>query len=257
MRKKHLYLFAILLIAFSCKKNTFRVADRSGSEGKALVKIGLFSMTASPRTLLIFNNGVRVSGPITTPTAYPGSGLNSSGPTATGDYFAVTPGANKYEMYTTNPGTANVVQKVMETTQTLDANKKYTLYAADTASNTAFVLAPDDGVSPDSGKATIRFVNLIPDSGPGVDFYKGTTLVKAGIKYKEFSEFIEVPSSLIDTFSIRLAGAPPGPANSARAYYRLTNNTNQRIYSFLARGYLGVVSTSDLRRPIVSAIINQ
>ncbi len=259
MKNNYLYLFAIILVLGSCEKNTYRVSDRTGIEGKALIKVGLFNMTQTARSLLIYNNGVLVSGPVTPPYPYPGSGLNTNGSTATGDYFAVNPGANKYEAFTFNPGTSNTISKVLETTQTLEANKKYTLYSTDTAANTVYILAPDEARAPDSGKATIRFINLIPDSDAagGVDFYQGNTLLKAGVKYKSFTDFFEIPATLIDTFSIRLAGTAPGPAVNARAYYRLTNNTNQRIYSFLSRGYLSVTGTTDLRRPSVSAIINQ
>lgn len=259
MKNNYLYFFAIIVFLGACEKNTFRVADRTGVEGKALIKIGLFNMTPAARSVLIFNNGVLVSGPVAAPYPYPGSGLNTNGSTATGDYFAAEPGENKYEMFTFHPGTSNVISKVMETTQTLEANKKYTLYSTDTAANTVYVLAPDDAVAPDSGKAVIRFINLIPDSDPvgGVDFYQGNTLLKAGVKYKNFTEFFEIPATTVDTFSIRLAGSAPGPASTARAFYRLTNNTNQRIYSFLSRGYLSIPGTTDLRRPAVSAIINQ
>ena len=259
MKNNFLYGFAIVLLLGSCDKNTFRVADRTGVEGKALVKIGVFNMTIAARNVLIYNNGNLVSGPIAAPYPYPGGGLNANGPTATGDYFAVDPGPNKYEMYTFNPGTSNTIAKVLETTQTLEAGNKYTLYTTDTAANAVYVLAPDNGIAPDSGKATMRFVNLIPDSDAagGLDFYQGNTLLKAGLKYKEFTDFIDVPATLIDTFSVRLAGSAPGPALTSRAYYRLTNNTNQRIYSFVARGYLSVAGTTDLRRPSVTGIINQ
>lgn len=259
MKNNYLYLFAITLLLAACEKNTYRVADRTGVEGKALIKIGVFNMTPVARNVLIYNNGTLVSGPIAAPYPYPGGGLNANGPTATGDYFAVNPGENKYEMYTFNPGTSNTIAKVLETTQTLEAGKKYTLYTADTASNAVYVLAPDDAIAPDSGLAIMRFVNLIPDSDAagGLDFYQGNTLVQAGVKYKSFTDFKIVPATSIDTFSIRLAGSAPGPANTARAFYRLTNNTNQRIYSFVARGYLSIPGTTDLRRPAVTGIINQ
>ena len=258
MKNIFLYLVTAVLLLSACEKNTYRVADRSGIEGKARVKIAVFSMYSPAKTILIYNNGTLVSGPVAIPYPYPGAGLNTGGPTATGEYFVVAPGENKWEMFTFNPGTSNTISKILETTQTVEADKKYTLYTADTAANIAYILAPDDATAPDSGKAVIRFTNLIPDSDAsgGLDFYQGNTLLKSGIKYKQFTEFFEIPSTTVDTFSVRLAGAAPGPANSARAFYRLTNNTNQRIYSFVARGYLGFAG-SDIRRPYVSAIINQ
>lgn len=255
MKINYLYLFAAILLFTACKKNAYNITDRQTVDGKSLVKIGLFNMTIATTNLLIYNNGDRISGAVASPYPYPGGGFNTSG-NSNGDYFAVNPGNNKFELFTTNPGTANIITKFFETTQNLEANKKYTIYTTDTAANVVAILAPDDAVAPDSGFARIRFINLIPNSN-SVDFYKGTTLLKAGVAYKNFTDFFDIPASTIDTFSIRAAGAVPGPAITALAYYRLANNTNKRIYSFLCRGYLGIGGTTDLRRPQVSVSVNQ
>ena len=254
MKRNYLYFFALLLTLGACKKNTYNITDRQGVEEKALVKIGLFNMTIATTNVLIYNNGVRISGAIASPYPYPGGGFNTSG-NSNGDYFAATPGDNKFELFTTNFGTTNLISKIFETTQKLEAKKRYTIYTTDTAANAIAILTPDDAMAPDSGFARIRFINLIP--GSNVDFYKGNTLLKAGIAYKSFTEFFDIPASTVDTFSIRTAGSAPGPANTALSFYRLANNTNQRIYSFLSRGYLGVTGATDLRRPLVSVSVNQ
>lgn len=255
MKRNCLFLFACILSICACEKNSFNITERLGVDGKALVKIGLFNMTSASTNLLIFNNGERISGPVASPYPYPGGGFNTGG-NSNGDYFAVKPGANKFELFTTNPGTANVIAKFFETSQTLEANKKYTIYTTDTATNATAIIAPDDAVAPDSGFARIRFINLIPNSG-SVDFYQGNTRLKSAVKYKDFTEFFDIPATTVDTFSIRLAGAATGPANTATAFYRLATNTNQRIYSLLCRGYLGIAGTTDLRRPLVSVSVNQ
>ena len=256
MKRNYLYLFAILILFGACKKNSFKVTDKEPVDGTALVKIGLFNMTAAALPLLIYNNGERISGAITSPYPYPGGGFNTGG-SSNGDYFALKPGANKFELYTTNAGTSNIISKFFETTQTLEANKKYTIYTTDTGANTVAILAPDDAMAPaDSGFAKIRFINLIPNSN-SVDFYKGNTLLKGDIKYKAFTDFFNIPSSTVDTFSIRPAGSAPGFASTATAYYRHTANTNQRILSFLCRGYMGLPGTTDLRLAKVSISVNQ
>ncbi len=252
MKKNYLYFFASLLLLAGCEKNTFNITDRQGIEGKSMVKIGLFSMTPVAQNVLIYNNGVRISGVLAAPYPYPGGGFNTGG-NSNGDYFAATPGPNKFELYTTNPGTANIITKVFETTQTLEVNNRQTIYIADTAANMVAILAPDNALAPDSGLARIRFINLIPNS-VAVDFYKGNNLLKSNVKYKDFTDFFDVPSSLSDTFSIRLAGTAPGPANTATAWYRLATNTNRRIYSFVSRGYIG---QTGLRIPAVSVSVNQ
>ena len=255
MKSKFIYLFMVLLIMVAaCKKNTFNVTDPQSVDGKALVKIGLFNMTTTSTPLLIFANGQRISGALSSPNAFPGGGFNAPSQVSNGDYFAVAPGDNKLEFYTTNFGTANIISKIFETTQNLEANKKYTVYITDTAANIKAIKAPDNANTPDSGLARIRFTNLIPNSG-SVDFYKGNTLVKAAVNYKDFTDFIDVPSSIVDTFSIRIAGTPAGPAITSIAYLRMIVNTNQRIYSFVSRGYLGAPEV--LRKPNVSAFVNQ
>ncbi len=246
-------LGAIIVLA-ACEKNTYKTTLRDYPDGKALVKIGLFTMDSIPKTQLVYNNGERISSPFASPYPYPGGGYNTGGGTG-GDYFTLTPGPNKFEFYTTNVGTYNLVSKLFETTQTLEADKKYTLYVADTAASKVAVLAEDNGTTPaDSGFANIRFINLIPNSS-SVDFYQNNNLLKGNVKYKEFTSFFNIPSSTADTFSIRLAGAAPGPAITAVAYYRLAINTNKRILSFISRGYLGVVDLT--RRANVSVAVNQ
>ena len=258
MKINYLILLSIIILAGGCKKNSFNVTERQGVETKALVKIGLFNMYTVATPVLIYNNGERISSAITSPYPFPGGGFNTGG-NSNGDYFAVNPGDNKFEIFTTNTGTINLITKLLETVQNVEANKRYTIYIADTGTNIVAIKAPDDATKPDTAIARIRFINLIPNSpAGGLDFYKGNTLLKPGIKYKEFTEFFDVPASTVDTFSVRLAGTAPGTALSAAAFYRLANNTNQRIYSFLSRGYLGISTTgTDLRRPLVSVSVNQ
>ena len=254
MKRNYLYLFAFLLIVVAaCKKNTYNLTDRQGVDGKALVKLGLFNMTTVATNVLIYNNGERISGAIASPYPYPGGGYNTGG-SSNGDYFAVTPGENHFELYTTNPNTANLITKIFETSQSVEANNRFTIYIADTGATAVAIKTLDNATAPDSGFARIRFINLIPNSG-SVDFYKGTTLLKAGIAYKSFTDFFDIPSVTPDSFSIRTAGSAPGTALSALAYYRFTPNVNQRIYSFLCRGYIGAADA--LRKPNVSISVNQ
>lgn len=257
MKIKYLVFFAVIISLSSCKKNTFNLTERAELNDQALVKIGLFNMYTVSTPVLIYNNGQRISSAIASPYPFPGGGFNTGG-NSNGDYFATRPGDNRLELYTTNTGTINLISKLLETTQNLEANKKYTVYIADTGANITAIKALDDAVRPDTAKARVRFINLIPNSpANGLDFYQNNTLLKSGIKYKEFTEFFDIPASVSDTFSVRLAGSAPGFAITATSWYRLATNTNQRIYSFLSRGYLGITGTTDLRRPLVSVSVNQ
>jgi hypothetical protein len=250
MKRISLLTILVFLIFTSCKKNTFNAVQRADIEDKALVKLGLFNAPTVALNLLAYDNGERISGALALPYPFPGGGFNTSG-SSNGDYLALNPGSNKFEFYTTNPGTVNLITKFFETTQTFDANKKYTVYTTDTAANATAITAVDDAVAPDSGFSRIRFINLMPNAA-SVDFYKGTTLLKKDISYKTYTEFFDIaPGS--DSFSVRIAGSAPGSALSALAY-RVIAPTNKRIYSFLSRGYVGQTGN---RAPNVSAIVNQ
>lgn len=250
MKSKYLVLIAAVLLFNSCKKNGFKVTDQVGTEGKALVKLGLFHMTTLATPLVVYNNGNRMSGAIASPYPFPGGGYNTGGGTG-GDYLTLEPGVNKFELFTVFTGTLNNSSKFFETTQTVEANKKYTIYSTDTLSNSTAVMVSDDANSPDSGFARIRFINLIPNSG-SVDFYKGTSLLKSNISFKQFTEFFDVVSTTTDAFSIRPTGALL--TTTPTATYTLAINTNQRILSFVCRGYIGAIGT---RIPSVSVCVNQ
>lgn len=243
-------LAAGVITLSACEKNTFRTTERSFEEGKAQIKLGLFNAPTAATSVLAYLNGDRVSSALLLPYPFPGGGFNTGG-SSNGDYLAVDAGANKLQLYTTNPGTANIVKEFMTANLTFEANKKYTVYTTDTAENAVAIIAPDDAIAPDSGYSRIRFIHLMPNV-PAVDFYKGNTLLKSNVQYKQFTDFFDIPFGS-DSFSVRVAGTAPGSALSALAY-RVIAPTNRRIYSFLSRGYQGATL---LRAPNVSAIVNQ
>src|SRR5262245_19655162 len=115
MKKIIFYMLAGIVTLASCEKNTFRATERSWVERKGLVKIRMFSMTTASVPQLLYNDGERICSAFAAPFPYPGGGYNTSGGTG-GDYFAVNPGSNKFEFWTTNPGTSNIISKIFETT---------------------------------------------------------------------------------------------------------------------------------------------
>ncbi|MCH5683435.1 DUF4397 domain-containing protein [Niabella sp. W65] len=128
------------------------------------------------------------------------------------------------------------------------------MLVADTAASTTSILLEDNFPAQlDSGFAYFRIVNLIPNSDR-LDFYRNSTLIAPAVAYKASTDLIKIPASLEDSFAIRPAGSPGGPALSATAYYRLATNTNKRIYTMVSRGYL---SNTTPRNPTISLIINK
>lgn len=256
MKKLLIFSLSLFMLAMlGCKKNTFFVTERTEPVGKSLTKFVLCNMTSPASTLTIFDNGTKISPALglSTPYPFPGGGFNTGG-SSNGDYLALNPGTHNFELKTLLSGLNNVVSSYATFSQTLEANKMYSIYTADSGSNFTAVLALDNFTTPkDSGKTAARFVNMIPNA-PAVDFYQNGTLVASNVKYKEFTDFMEIPASVADSFAIRLSGDVGGPALTAKAYYRLVTNTNQRALSFVARGFIGGVSP---KQAAVSVVVNR
>jgi hypothetical protein len=246
-------LFTILLVG--CKKNTYKVVERTSNEGSAQVKLGYLSAyTVTPNTILYIND-LPVSNTLTAPFGFPGGGLNIGGLT-NGDYLFVTPGAVKIQGFRPIPGTGNIMTKLFEFIQAFSANTNYTFYITDTAASTAGFSIEDTKIKPDSGFARLKFVNAMPNVA-AIDLYKGTnnttaTLYQSNIAYKAASAIFDLPVPVVDSFFTRPAGALPTTAPMTRRAFTLTN---QRIYTMLARGYNGSVLSTLI--PHLSVIINQ
>ena len=248
--------FTVTLVFWGCKKNSYFITDRISSDGSAQVKLGYFSAyTVLPNTILYINDKP-VSNTLLAPIGFPGGGFNTNG-SGNGDYLWVTPGATKIQGFTPIPGTGNLMTKLFEFTETFDANKFYTFYITDTATNTNGFSVPDERTAPDSGFARLKFVNSMPNE-PALDLYKGAnntvaTLLMGNVLYKGYTPSFDValPS---DSFFIRPAGAAAATAPIARRAFA-ASLTNRRIYTLVARGYNTGVATN--LAPQLSVVINQ
>jgi len=148
----------LLLTIYSCEKNTFAVSERTKPTGLAFVKIGYFSATNVNTPVLGYINNVRVTNALAQPISFPGGGLNMGG-SSNADYLQVTPGSNIFDFYVPVTGTAVPTSKYFSTTQSFEADKKYTLFITDTSTNTTAFVVSDDAATPDSGFAKIQFAN--------------------------------------------------------------------------------------------------
>lgn len=254
-------IIAVLMVTAvnSCKKNSFNITDRTRPEGKALVKIGMFNAYTAIAPVRISINGAIVSSEVIHPVAYPGGGINIIANSTTGnsDYLQVDPGNTKFEFYIMNTGTPVPASKLFETSQTLEAAKRFTLYITDTSQNTSAILVNDDTPAPDSGFVRVKFVNLIPNV-PALDVYKGLNAATAkllmnNIAYKGVSEYMNIPNGT-DSFFVRPAGSPITTIPVARRSFALSN---QRIYTIISRGYNGIIPVNTNRSANISAIINK
>jgi hypothetical protein len=249
-----LTLSAAVLIMNSCEKNSFKVRESTYPENQALVKVGLFTAYNTLSPIRVQINGETVSNELLYPISFPGGGLNMNG-SLNSDYLMVTPGNAKVELYIMNQGTPKPLSKLFEGNVPLEANKRYTLFLADTAQNMAAFAVNDDTPQPDSGFARLKFVHVMPNI-PKLDLYKGSsiataTLIANDVAYKGVSDYVNVPFGN-DSFYIRHADSP---ATSTPIVRRIFNLSNQRIYTMLARGYNGI--TTGNRAAHLSVIVNQ
>ncbi|MGB8192585.1 MAG: DUF4397 domain-containing protein [Chitinophagaceae bacterium] len=246
-------LSATVIFMGGCEKNSWKTRAITYPDGKALVKIGLFTAYNVNSPIRVAINGQVMSNELLYPIPFPGGGLNTNG-SLNSDYLMIEPGSAKVELFVMNPGTPKPVSKLTEATVSMDANKRYTLFLADTAANLAAWVVNDDTPAPDSGFARIKFVNAMPNV-PAMDLYKGATaatgtLVVGNIAYKGVSDYVNVGQGT-DSFFIRKAGDAITVAPIARRSFALAN---QRIYTLFSRGYNG---TTGNRLPNLSAIVNQ
>ena len=250
------FLIAVCLVMVSCKKNSYKITNRTSSDGSAQVKLGYFSAYSVLPNTILYINDKPVSNTLTAPIGYPGGGFNTGG-SSNGDYLWVSPGSVKIQGFTPIPGTGNPMTKLFEFTETFDVNRFYTYYITDTAANTKGFSVPDDKTAPDSGFARLKFVHCMPNV-QAIDLYKGAnntvaTVIAANVAFKGYSQTFDValPS---DSFFIRPAGAAASTVPLARRAFA-SNLTNRRIYTLLARGYNGSVATN--LAPNLSILINQ
>lgn len=253
---KQILVIALAALGFAaCKKNSLSNTDRTSPAGRAQLKLVLCNMTNPASVLVADIDGKRYTPTlaVTLPYPYPGGGYNTGGG-STGDYFVLDPGKHKVEYFVPVTGTPNVSSKFMEFSVDVAADKKYSLYTADSGAAAVSVLTPDEATMPaDSGYMRLRVVNMMPNV-PALDFYRNDTLIKENVPYKGFSEYAMLRSGLADTFSVVPAGTVKGYSKNALAYYRLALNTTQRIFSMVSSGYQGMTG---VKAPRVSMVINR
>jgi hypothetical protein len=243
-------LLIVVLVTAGCKKNSFFVTERENPQGKALVKMALFSTTLNTVNVLISVNDQRVSNPQPNFNgAYPGGGLNTSG-NANSDFLAVDPGEAKFVLDIPNPGTSIPFAKYFEGTTTLEANKRYVFVVCDTGATTTSFRVNADGPKPDSGFSAMIYAHAIPNV-PAVDVYKGAnattaTILFTNVLYKGSTEYAVFPA-VTDSIFIRPAGSPVSTTPIARRGFTFAN---QRLNVVISRGYNN--STGTNRAPNLS-----
>lgn len=136
---------------------------------------------------------------------------------------------------------------VKSDTITLKQNLAYTLCLVNKAATPEFLLLNDAITQPTSGNASMRFVNLSPDSGPVDLAIKGGSVLVANKSFKGSSDFAPIEGKGYD-FEIRKAGTTTVLAT-------LSNQTITPgfVYSVYFRG---LAASTDAEKPTASLVVN-
>lgn len=143
-------------------------------------------------------------------------------------YLDVDDGSRNFKVV---PAGAAVGSAVIDANVTLDADKAYSVFAANTLSNIEAVVLEDDLTAPASGKAHVRFVHLSPDA-PAVDVaVQNGPVLFSNIQFKGSTAFTPV-----DAGTYTLEVRPAGSTNAVlTTQVQLTNGA---IYTIFARGFV-------------------
>jgi Domain of unknown function (DUF4397) len=248
---------ALLTGISACKKNKIRLLDiQEIASDKAFVKIGYFTPWIRNNSVQVKVNGQRVSNLLTYSVAYPGGGFNMGG-LSNADYLALDSGKLDIKISIPQRNTETDSIDLFNGSITLPGGNRYTVFFTDSTPNITATVVPDPLSDPPVTFARMKFFNGIPNVG-SLDLYvrtsQGIVQVK-DIAYRSTSAIFDVSAASTDTFDIVRAGLPYTTANTL-ARYLFTSPQNGRVYTVLARGF-NIVSTTDIRRPQVSLIVNR
>lgn len=259
--KRYTFLYiicSVILLIAGCEKNLIDYGDIvKVTPEQPLLKINYASLYADNRSVIVKFNGKRVTSPIQGRTPFPGGGLNTYGDLRA-DYLTVDPGNVKLTValpYKVDIGLDSL--ELYSTNINIEKGKKYVAHITDTAEFVKTVLTEENFAKPDSGYATYRFINLMPNV-PAVDLYYGQSttsvlqdkLLASNIKYLEISGYMTLNRASARTWKIRPAGAAVTNATVMASYTSASSLLNQRTYTIYALGYNGI--TTSVRKPYLS-----
>lgn len=251
-------LFFSSLMFISCEKNMIDYGDViKVGEDQPIIKINYASPYKDDKFVIVRFNGKRVTSKIQNRTPFPGGGYNTRGDVRA-DYLTIDPGIVRISI-----AVPFKIENGMDSVELYAANvnigkgKRYVIHFADTAANTKSVLTEENFLMPDSGYATYRFVNLMPNV-PAVDLYYGQSatvhtqdvLVSPNVAYLTAGAYFTINRYSARTWKIRRAGDPVTAATVLANYTSASALLNQRTYTVYAHGYAGLTSATE--KPYVS-----
>ncbi len=127
-------------------------------------------------------------------------------------------------------GASNVT---LDTVVTLEDNKPYSIFVVDNFEHAeALVLTDTSAITPGTGKAMIRFVNLSPDAGAlALKVKDGEGNLTGEESFKEATQFTEIDAK---TYNLEVAGNGEAATSLSLPNISLGEGT---YYTILVRGY--------------------
>jgi hypothetical protein len=254
-----LYLIcSVLLLITGCEKNLLDYGDIvKVAPEQPLIKLNYASLYADNRQVIVKFNGKRVTSLMYGRTPFPGGGYNTYGDVRA-DYLTIDPGNVKLTVAL--PHKVDIGLDSLELYSTninIERGKRYVAHITDTAAFVKTVLTEESFSKPDSGYATYRFINLMPNV-PSIDLYYGQSatsviadkLVAANISYLKISDYFTLNRASARTWKIRPAGAAVTNATVIANYTSASTLLNQRTYTIYALGYNGITTVP--RKPYLS-----
>jgi hypothetical protein len=114
------------------------------------------------------------------------------------DYFRAYTGKRNAYFYSTG-----TISKVASDTLTLNGNTAYSLFLTNTKANPKILVVTDSLKKPTTGNASVRFINLSPDSQPVSLAIQNVQVLVTNQAFKGYSPFIPVTGNSVYTFLVR------------------------------------------------------
>jgi hypothetical protein len=121
---------------------------------------------------------------------------------------------------------------VIDATPTFEANKNYSIFAADVLANITPVVFEDDLTAPAAGNSHVRFIHLSPDAPPVDITLTDGTVVFGNISFKQSTDMTPLPAGAYD-LQVRAAGT-----TNVVLSLPTINLADGKIYTVFAKGNL-------------------
>ncbi len=151
------------------------------------------------------------------------------------DYFRAYTGLRNVNFFN-----HSTMAKFFTDTVRLNQNVAYSLFLANKASSPEIVLLTDSITRPNNGTATVRFVNLSPDSPPVSLAVQGGQVLAGNIPYKGHTTFTSLTGNINNTFEVR-----QGTTNTVLAVLPNVILNTGSVYTIWLGGLVASTNSSD------------